>query len=504
MTISGAMREMVAAYFMGTSPFADAYSVIAFYLDSAYVVLHTSVASMALVPVLADEFARDRRKGENLALSVGLGVTGLTILGLLVISVFIKPVADLLLPGFGARQSFDFYALLRLSLPALLLVVVASVIAGVLQANQRYSPPIVGRVAFNLVVIATFAFFSKSNGLNAVVMGLVIGALLQAAFQFAFLRRHGFSISFDGIWHPRLREIILLSLPSLTMMLLWNVFRGNWERYLVSGLAVGSLSSLNYAFRILTSIATLGLALMTVGFTRMAVQLGGEITSTEADQTLQRTFHVGIFILIPASVLLYLLAQPIISLVFERGEFGQESVLLTAAALRLYAMSAFPGFAYGLLMRAFFAYRQPLYPLGITIGSTLILVSADLWLVARIGYLAIPIGYLIGLSLGCALSVMALKRIRRINLVRELWPFTVKVIIISFLASLLLVMAPLNQLEQVNSFGDALWLMIAIVGYLGLYAFLAWLIKIPEAIRAVGILDDILARRWSLNSLISF
>jgi len=171
------------------------------------------------------------------------------------------------------------------------------------------------------------------------------------------------------------------------------------ERGLASELGTGSISALNYAFRLMQ--LPLGLFLMAV-----SVPIFPALSSFAAQkdlvrlkETLVKGVNVLALIMIPAAAGLIALSVPIVRLLFERGAFEAADTIPTAYALSVYALALLPFAVRDIFRRGFYSMQDTITPVAVTVGGFLINVALDLLLVRIIG--------LGGLALGAVLTALA-------------------------------------------------------------------------------------------------
>lgn len=413
----GLVREQVFASLLGAGLHADAFQ-IAFRIPNLLRDLFAEGSlSAAFVPTYARTLAGEGRPGAHrlasrlLTLLAAL-IGGLTLLGFWLAPLLVQAMA----PGFeNVPGKLGVTVLLtRIMLPFLLLVSFAAVAMGMLNAEERFGFPAFAPAMFNVVTILWAALlWWLGLGPEAVALGWAIGTLLGGAAQFLIqlppLHRSGFR--FRPEWapgDPGLRRIGALMAPATVGLsaVQLNIF--------VSGIYAshepGAVSWLNYAFRILyLPIGLIGVAIGTIAgasLARRAAAADGEGVRA----TLRQSLRMVAFLTIPATAGLIALAEPIVSLLYERGRFGAADTEGTASALSLYALGLVGYTGVKVLAPAFYALGTPRVPL---LGS-LLAVATNLLILATayesLGYRGVALGTAAGSLLNGLLLAAVFQR----------------------------------------------------------------------------------------------
>jgi putative peptidoglycan lipid II flippase len=228
--------------------------------------------------------------------------------------------------------------------PFLLLVSLSSVCMGVLNTRGYFFIPSLSSSFFNLGSIiggVGLALLMPRFGQPAIVgmaVGTLIGGLLQLVGQFPALRRIGFRFRPNlSLADPGLRRILRLMVPAVAGLaaLQVNVFINN---FFASSLQEGSLSWLNYSFRLfMFPVGVFGVAVSIAAHPVMARQAAsGSLVGLR--ESYISTLTVAFCLTVPATAGLIILAEPLIRLIFEHGRFDHFSTVMTAEALVYYAL----------------------------------------------------------------------------------------------------------------------------------------------------------------------
>ncbi len=383
--VVGLVREVIAAATFGTSPELSAF-LIAFNVPNLIrSLVADSAISAAFVPVFVE--LRETR-GEAEAWRVASIMIWMTAIVLGAISALFMLLApffmQLFVPGRSVSNSL-VVALSQIMFPIVVILGLTGVVTGILNSYHIFGLPAFAPVVWNLVIIAFLV--AERGDPYAYAWGVLIATVIQFLIPLPLLRgkaRHG--LVFSLAWNnPHVKRILKLMIPVTIGLGLINV-------NLTIDLAVGSLAKsssvvadLNFAFR---------LFMLPQGLFSVAVSavLFPEISRLAALSDFDgfRARVAGgtrtiIFLLFPASVISIALAQPIVRLLFQRGDFTSTDTHNVAIALTTFSLGlCFNGLAL-LLTRAFFALQEPKVPTQIAAVNLVLNLILDLALVHHYG-----------------------------------------------------------------------------------------------------------------------
>jgi putative peptidoglycan lipid II flippase len=398
--VTGFLREMVAAYFFGTSAAADAFSLILVYIEGIYVVISVGIASYMLVPLVV---RLDLESGTSAAdrLTESLQLWTSIVFIPIALAAWLAPeaTARAMAPGFNDVQ----HALLTGMLPAgaacALLLVIGGLFAGVLQARDAYLGPILGRGAFNLGVLGMLMLAAPGREIGAASQGLIAGGLLQLLLQITALWRSGWRPRLPRFTHLHMADALASSLPVVIGLFMVNVLAVAVQRAIGSNLEEGSLSAVNYAQRTLSVVSFLSLSIGTVSLTRLSAAVAKDSTGAEARRAVARHLSGMAWVMVPLSLWLAVVAAPLVVVLFQRGAYSEESARLTAECLRWFAASLLPGGLLAILHRASSAWDRNWQVAVSSVALSLAVMAVTFLLLPR-GATALPIALLCGTVAG--------------------------------------------------------------------------------------------------------
>lgn len=370
----GLVREMVIANLFGATGLVSAFRIAQIIPTMLYDLLVGGMISSALVPVFSEQAERDRAELWRLAsLVLSLAVVVLS-LAVLTIELAAPWMAVLLAGGFSADLLELTIRLLRITTPAVLFLGLSGVITGLLYALRRFALPAFTAAVFNatLIIVALLGVQFLDWGIEALAVGLLLGALLQVALQLPALRDARLHFAID-LRHPGLRRVGKLFLPVALGLVISQVAIA-LDRNLASRTGPQSIAWMQYATTVIQFplgliSAAISLAILPTLSRLAAVTAQGDKQSDPAGSTLDEfmaTLATGLrlvlVLIIPATVALFVLAGPVIALIFQHGDFTAVDTQQTVLALRLYLIGLTFAAIDQPLIFAFYARQNTLAP----------------------------------------------------------------------------------------------------------------------------------------------
>jgi putative peptidoglycan lipid II flippase len=226
----------------------------------------------------------------------------------------------------------------------------------------------------------------------AIAIGTLLGGVGQILLQWPVLRREGFRykpiVSFRD---DNLREVLRLMVPGIVGVgaVQINIVVNT---YLAAGEAPGSVSWLGYAFRLMyLPIGLFGVSIATASLpdiSRHAV--ADDLASIR--RTVSGGLRMMLMLNVPATLGLIVLANPIVSLLYERNRFGPADTVATAAALAFYAPGLLGYSAVKIASPTFYSLRDSRTPVTVSVLSVAVNLALNLALVRVMSFRGLAIG----------------------------------------------------------------------------------------------------------------
>jgi putative peptidoglycan lipid II flippase len=373
----GLLREQIFAALFGGGMAMDAFTA-AFRIPNLLRDLFAEGAlSMAFVTTFSKTIARG---GDEDAWRLANKVATMTasVLGLLCVvgMVFAPQLVALLAPGFGPDKAALTAHLTRIMFPFILLVSLAALVMGMLNAKNRFGMPAMASSFFNIGSIVggvVLGFWIDPHFGPRALIGLafatLIGGGLQLAVQLPSLARLGYRFRPDVHWRdPGVRAILLLMGPAVIAASTTQV-NVLVNSMFASTLGDGAIFWLAIAFRLMQlPLGLFGVALGTVTLPLLSrLVVAGK--TLEFRSELARAIRWALLLTLPSMVGLMLLAEPIISVLYQHGKFNAYQAAQAAGALRFYAIGLGGYAALKVLVNAFYALDRRKTPMLVSFAA---------------------------------------------------------------------------------------------------------------------------------------
>lgn len=381
--VLGLGRELVIADLFGASGYVSVFRVASTLVLTLYDFLVGGMITAALVPTFS-EYAEKKQEYWQLVSTV-LSVLALVLaVAVLILELFAEPLFNLLGAGYDAELRAAGVQMIRLILPAVFFLGAAGVLSGILLSLKKFTLPSFTTAAFNAGIIVCAVLLAPAFGIMSVVVGVVIGAASQVLFQLLGLRHSALRFSLD-FKHPALRQIVRLYIPVLGGLSVMLVGVGI-DRNLASYTGAQSLAWMQAATYVVQ--LPLGLVATAISFAILP-SLSRAIAPDEFRHTLVFGLKLVLLLIVPCAVALFVLAQPVVALLFEHGAFTPNDTVATARALQFYLLGTiFVAFDQPLVF-ASYARKNTLLPNLVAVVALAIYLIVAFALVAPFGYLGL-------------------------------------------------------------------------------------------------------------------
>ncbi len=371
--VLGLVREMVAAYYFGAAGAINAFTV-AFQIPNLVRALVADAAiSSAFVPVFSDLLEKGERKrawrvASSLFWLMLLGLSGLTALFMLAAPLLIRPF-----------HPVDFnlaVGLSRVLFPIVALLGVSGIVVGILNSYDEFSVPALTPVAWNLAIIAGLVIgVPRANSTDAQLYvyagSILLGTIIQVLLPMPWLRGRDDRLRLVIDWRdPAVAQTFKLMIPVTLGLGLINI-NALIDTFFASRFIDPSLAptAIDKAFRVyMLPQGMFSVAVATVLFPSLA-RLASRGDMDGFRVTVSRGLRLITFLLIPASVFCAVLAEPIIRLLYQRGQFTSQQTTVVAGALAAFSLGLTFNGTMLMLNRAFFSLQSNWIPTVIALAN---------------------------------------------------------------------------------------------------------------------------------------
>ncbi len=430
--VLGLIRDVVIANVMGTGLMADVFLFANKIPNFLRRLFAEGAFAQAFVPVLSEYQVKDEQQAEEegkqnnhektriligqVSGTLGVIITGVTLFGMLASPLFV------MLFGFGwfadwyndapGGEKFTLASnLLSITFPYLWFISFAALSGAVLNTMGRFAVAAFTPVLLNIAIISMAIFgapYTESPA-HALAWGVFLGGLIQFLFQIPFLYKTGMLVKPKWSWHSegvsKIRKLIVPALFGVSVTQI-NLLL---DTLIASFLITGSISWLYYADRLLE----FPLGLFGIGIATVVLPSLSKLHSKNSPEEFSATIDWGIRVISlfgwPALAGLMVLAQPIIMVLFMRGEFSQHDVIQVSMALFAYLSGLLSFMFIKILAPGYYARQDTKTPVKIGIKAMVANMFFNLMLAPFLGYVGLALATTLSATLNAWLLYRGLK-----------------------------------------------------------------------------------------------
>ncbi len=370
----GMVRVMIYARFMGDGPIASAF-VYAFQIPNLFRrLLGEGALTAAFIPLFKN---KEKTEGDKAMWhTANAVVSALVVISALVIGVVMLGLSAALMWGEFDTHTRLMLELLRVVFPYMLLVCLAAVFMGMLNSRGYFFIPAMGATLLNVVMIATVLLVAPRWGedlgeqIFALAFGVLVAGVAQAGFQLPYLYREGYRLRWVTPWrNDSVREVVRKMIPATIGVAAFQfniIITQTLAFWIERSSGTQIVASFEYAVRLMElPQGVFGVSLATFLLPTLA-GLAADKQFPEFRDNLRRGMGYLFFVNAIAAAMLMVLAEPMVRLLFEHGEFTAVSTRRASFALMCLAPSLLTYSAVNVMARAFYALGDTKVPMQIS------------------------------------------------------------------------------------------------------------------------------------------
>ena len=493
--ISFIKAAMVAAY-LGVGMEMDAF-LWSFALTTLFATVASGPLSAVLVPVYLNLKSKGKEQGRNY-FGAMLGFLFLIFVVLAIILILVTSlVTKFLRHGLGLASPELAVQMVWLMIPVVIFSSMGTACQAILNAEKSFFLPTLSNSIPAILVILLLLTLGQKWLVYTQPIGLSLGAGAQFILLAVVLWRmdklgkwrlnwktDGIPQSFKLLWPLVVTQAIILVLPII-------------DRTMAAGFSSGTISALGYAQTLMNMSAMVLLMALQSAILPFFADLMDDKNLRAFQKTFSSTIRILVILLLPISIVMFVLQVPIIRLVFERGAFDLQATLLTAPAFGMYLIGVVPMAITFISSRGFNAFQDSKTNAVIGTGLFFTIKLLSNILFARLwGYLGLALATSVAYSVTAIAMLWAMRR-KTVSIDgRELLTSFVKVLCASLVAGGLAGWGEhlgAGRLLLQVLFGGGL----AFVGFI----LMAIILKIEDLNRLASILWEFTRKRMQLFSI---
>jgi putative peptidoglycan lipid II flippase len=380
--VLGLIREIVAAWLFGATNAKAAY-VIAYYIPFfVQRLLLGGTLSIVFIPTISRYLAQgndgDARRVSGSLFTLVFGIGVLMVISGQLLAPLIIPLAA---PGFATSPGLVVLAvqLTRIIFLAMLFLALSVFVTGFLQAHQQFTVPALAPLLFNVVIIGGTLLLGPAMGIQGLAISWILGTAAQFLVQLPSARRLGLRMLPLDLKHPAVGELGRLAVPAMLGLAVVeiNAYVG---RFFASMLplspGVNAVAVLDYAYEVIQApVGIFAISIATAIFPLLSRHAAADARS-ELRATTSLGLRATLFTIVPVAAIAIVLREPLIQLLFERGQFTVEATRAVASAVAAYALGLPAIAVYYVVTRTFYALRDMGTP--VRVGVAMIVLNAVL------------------------------------------------------------------------------------------------------------------------------
>lgn len=475
----GFVREMIFGYFYGTSPVKSAYTTAGTLPTVIFGFVATAIAT-GYIPIYGRIKLREgQEKADRFTGNLSGIVLILSAVAVGVGVIFAEPlITRFFAPGYDEETARMAANLARIMMLSVLVTGLSGIYRGHLNFYGDFFTPATTGFIMNVVFIAFLILIPKDrSGVLYLAWATVISNVLQYVFFPRALGRIGFHrqklLDFKD---PALRELIALSVPVVLSVAVQDV-SVIVDQNIASTLLLEGPGALDYANKILGIISGVIIVSISTGIYPTLTKRAASGQMDQLKAIVTKYITASCLLVIPATVGLMVLAEPVIQLIYMRGEFKEASVILTGGILFYYAPYLVGYAIRDVITQAFFALKNTRTPVAVSGIMVAVDVVLNIILSGIMGINGLALATSLGSGFGALLMILAFrKREGRFDLKR----LTVNLLKIIFAALAMGIVTrlvyPWTQTFTTNTRGILLTVLLSALLYGGIILQL----RIPE------------------------
>jgi len=376
-------REILLAYFYGTSYIVDSYLMAAAIPDVLFGWLGS--IGIAFTPIYSNirtNIGEDNsRKFTNNLISIVFVISFLcSILAL----IFCRQIVSIVAPGFEA-ESYDLtVGFLKVSLWMIIFTSSSQIFAAYLNCNNNFVQSNISNLVISVTQMAVI-FISGLCGEYILIYGVLISHIMRLMILYIFSKKNGLEYKFEAKISPEIKKAFIISIPIFisSMIMQINFFV---DKMFASQLNEGSIAALNYSDIIKQFLFyVFSIAVTTIIYPILS-QCIAENNIMKVKEIFSKGLNIIIILFVPITIGAIILARPAITFVYERGMFGHDSTIMTSSAFVMYTIGLLPLVIRDIITKVFYSMQDTKSAMYIGILAVTSNIVLNMLLIKSLGH----------------------------------------------------------------------------------------------------------------------
>lgn len=471
----GFVREMVLAYYYGTSMVSDVFVAVQNIPSIIFTIFGVAITT-EFIPIysgirMKDGTEQADRFANNIFNIFFVLSVVLTLLG----TVFSKPLVKLFAGGFTGETLALCNAFAKIIMPSSIAIILVYVYNAYLQIYGFFLQNSMMNIPYNLLQMLGIVLGFYLNNYYILAIGILVSSFAQLLYLRILIRtktafKHRFVFNFKD---PGLMQMLVLVGPvfiSTGISQINNII----DRSLASRLQEGSVSALNYSSEVTSIVIQVVIMSLTMILYPKMIECFARDDAEKRNSFVKDYLGTVALLALPLSALIFMLSEDVLSVLFERGAFTHDTVLFVNGTLKMYAIGIIGASLRDALNRAFYALKDTKTPMINGVIAVLCNIALNFLLIRKYQH--------IGLAFATSASALLCTLLLFIQLIRRFKGFHVATLLIGLskmaIGVVLMVLslwASMKWIPLTNA-----WLRCLVFGIIGLAVYILVLFLLKE------------------------
>ena len=374
------LSEALLAAYLGTTFQSDAYYMVASIKDVIYPMLSVGIWRVFL-PIYKDKITHNQTKeAEELTNKAISLFTLVSLIIVFLIIIFADSVVSIIAPGFEGQTRALCIRLVRISAPMYVLIIASAVYASILQCHYKFLGSQIREVASHVPTIIAAVFFYKSFGIEVMAIALVAGGCIRLLIELPFI---DWGYKFKPNFHFRTNEFAIMfsRLPSALISEGVTQLNTLIDKAMASTLPEGTISGLNYGHKLVNVLSGLLSSAIATALYPQMIELIALDQKKELSNLTVKILDIFCILMIPITLACILYRTELVSAVFQRGSFNEDSVVITSGVFALYCIGILFVACNSVVSNMFYGFGDTKTPMYVSIANLVINVVLNLVLI---------------------------------------------------------------------------------------------------------------------------
>ncbi len=474
----GLIRDRIIAVNFGTSSATDTYNASFLIPDLLFNLFIAGALTAAFLPIFTEYLVKDKKAGIKIANTMLTGATLMISVLAVIAFIFIPYIVPAIFTEATAEMQKNIIVMTRLMLPSAILFAISNTLGNILMSYKHFTAYSISPILYNLGIILGVTYLSDKIGIYSAALGVLIGALLHTVIRVidATTTEYKYKTELD-FKHPGFKKILKLMIPKSISLISWQI---NLLIFAKVGIKMieGGLAAFHFARNIQSfAVSLFGISFATAVFPYLTTSIAEGHTDTYTKH-IQKTIQRILFFTIPAAVGIFLLADPIVSIILSGGVFEEKSIALTSTVLIFFALSIpFESLTH-IFARAFYALKDTTTPMIVNVSSMIVIALITIFIAPRFGIQWFSIGFTIGFACYVVAMIFLLrKKLTNFQIGEFTLSFGKTIIASGLMAIAILIFSPETINLEIN---EKIFQVIRILIGIATYFSVAFIVKSPE------------------------